>query len=172
MIIMTESAMDDNRTSLSPPSPDLTKSAGPSPTPTITAVRRPWYRRTLSGILWLAVDQWFLIMVGVLVAFASQVQVPARHQDLKNDIVNFLCVGLIFGITGLTLPTRVLAKNASRIWVHLFVQVFCFLLDSATVFGVVALIGMNHHFMDSALMIGLVYMGCISTTISSNVGAL
>ena len=84
-------------------------------------VRLSWYRRALAGALWLAMDQWFLLMVGVLVLVASQVQVPSKHEALKIEVVNFLCVGIIFCITGLTLPTRVLIKNASRIWLHLYV---------------------------------------------------
>ncbi|EIN13134.1 hypothetical protein PUNSTDRAFT_128818 [Punctularia strigosozonata HHB-11173 SS5] len=92
-------------------------------------------------MIWLLMDQWFLIMVGVLVLLASQIQVPESHQASKSDVVNFLCVGIIVAITGLTLPTQ------------------------ATVFGVVALLGTNHHFMDGGLMVGLVSMGCISTLV-------
>ncbi|EIN13133.1 sodium bile acid symporter family protein [Punctularia strigosozonata HHB-11173 SS5] len=145
------------------------RSATTSATPTIAERPRPWYRKLLAAALWFAMDQWFLIMVGILIIIASQVQVPAAHQSIKSEVISYLCVAIIFLITGLTLPTKILIASASRIWLHLFVQSFCFLLDSASVFAVVSIIGTNHHFMDGGLMVGLIFMGCIPTTISSNV---
>jgi solute carrier family 10 (sodium/bile acid cotransporter), member 7 len=147
-----------------------TQSGTTSATSTIAERPRSPARKLLADVVWLAVDQWFLIAVGILIAIASQVQVPASRQALKTEVISYLCVSLIFLITGLTLPTKVLLASMSRIWLHLFVQLFCFVLDSATVFGVVAALGTNRDFMDGGLMVGLIFMGCIPTTISSNVG--
>lgn len=135
------------------------------------ALRRakPAWRRHLASVGWLVADQWFLISLGFLVLVSSQVQVPRSQQDLKALATTYLCVALIFLITGCTLPTKVLLSNYRRWRVHIFVQVQSFLVTSAVVFGVVALCATNRTFMDPGLLIGLIVMGCITTTVSSNV---
>lgn len=124
---------------------------------------------TLSFVLWWLKEQWFLVALGILIAFASQVQVPESQQELKTTIVTYLCVSIIFFLTGCTLPTRTLLDNYSRWKLHLFVQVQCFLMTSAIIFGVVSLCALNRDFMDPGLLIGMIFSGCIATTISSNV---
>lgn len=99
-------------------------------------------------------DQWFLLALGVLIAIASQVQVPASQQELKTSVVSYLCVSIIFLMTGCTLPTRTLIDNYSKWKVHLFVQLQCFLMTSAIQFGVVSLVAKNKDFMDPGLLIG------------------
>ena len=114
-------------------------------------------------------EQWFLLTLGVLIAIASQKQVPEEQQDLKETVVTYLCVAIIFLITGCTLPTRVLLANYSRWKIHIFVQVQCFLMTSATVFAVVSAAATNQHFMDAGLLVGMILTGVVPTTISSNV---
>ncbi|CAF9932306.1 MAG: hypothetical protein GOMPHAMPRED_006546 [Gomphillus americanus] len=114
-------------------------------------------------------EQWFLLTLGVLIAIASQRQVPEAHQELKETVVTYLCVAIIFLITGCTLPTRVLLANYSRWKIHIFVQIQCFLMTSATVFAVVSATATNRHFMDAGLLIGMILTGVVPTTISSNV---
>lgn len=79
--------------------------------------------RRAKSVQWFLIDQWFLISLGVLIAISSQVQVPASKQQLKQTIVTYAAVAVIFGITGATLPTRVLLNNYSRWRIHLFVQI-------------------------------------------------
>lgn len=122
-----------------------------------------------SAIGWFIVDQWFLVGIGVLALVASQVQVPASGQKAKQTAVEYTSVSLIFFITGCTLPTKVLLQNAYRWKLHLFVQVQCYLLTSAIIFGIVSLCATNRNFMDPALLVGLIFAGCVPTTISSNV---
>ncbi|RDI87989.1 hypothetical protein Vi05172_g1775 [Venturia inaequalis] len=131
--------------------------------------RRKFWPSTIKSLLWYFKDQWFLIALGVLIAIASQVQVPASQQELKTTVVTYLCVSIIFLMTGCTLPTRTLIENYSRWKIHLFVQVQCFLMTSAVLFGVVSAAATNEDFMDAGLLIGLIFAGCIPTTISSNV---
>lgn len=114
-------------------------------------------------------DQWFLFVLGILIAIASQVQVPASQQNLKETVVSYLCVSIIFFVTGCTLDTQTLLNNYSRWKIHLFVQVQSFLMTSAITFGVVSACATNPHFMDPSLLIGLILMGSVATTISSNV---
>ena len=114
-------------------------------------------------------EQWFLVALGALIALASQVQVPASGQETKKTVVTYLCVAIIFFITGCTLPTRTLMESYSRWKLHLFVQIQCFLMTSAGMFGIVSACASNPDFMDPGLLIGLIFTGCIATTISSNV---
>lgn len=125
--------------------------------------------RWLEGVTWYLKDQWFLIVLAFLIVIASQVQVPADRQQVKETVVTYLCVSIIFLFTGLTLPTRTLLQNYSRWKLHLFVQIQCFLMTSAIVYGVVSACATNKDFMDPGLLVGLIFMGCVPTTMSSNV---
>ncbi|MCJ1401751.1 hypothetical protein MMC11_004968 [Xylographa trunciseda] len=133
------------------------------------AKRPPLWRRLLSHISFFVVDQWFLIALGALILLASQVQVPISQQSTKELVVTYLCVAIIFLITGCTLPTQVLLQNYKRWKIHLFVQSQSFLLTSAIAFAVVSLCALNPGFMDDALLVGIIFTGCVPTTIASNV---
>ncbi|OJJ42648.1 hypothetical protein ASPZODRAFT_20175 [Penicilliopsis zonata CBS 506.65] len=114
-------------------------------------------------------DQWFLVGVMIVILIASQVQVPVSQEQRTETVVSYLCITLIFFVTGCTLPTSALVQNYSRWQVHLYVQGLSFLLTSALTFAIVLLCAMDRHFMDDALLIGLLVTGCVPTTISSNV---
>lgn len=127
------------------------------------------WRRYASSIRWFLTDQWFLIALGCLILIASQVQVPASQQGEKELAVTYLGVAVIFLVTGCTLPTRVLLENYTRWKIHLFVQVQSFLMTSAVIYGVVSLCATNRNFMDPGLLVGMIFTGCVPTTISSNI---
>ena len=129
----------------------------------------PRWRHYLATIKWFSIDQWFLIAMTVLVLISSQVQVPASGQTHKETLVTYLCVAVIFFITGCTLPTKILLQNYARWKIHVFVQLQCFLLTSATIFGIVSICATNRSFMNSGLLVGMIFLGCVPTTISSNV---
>lgn len=139
--------------------------------------RQKFRPSTIKSILWYCKDQWFLIALGVLIAIASQVQVPDSHQELKTTVVTYLCVSIIFLMTGCTLPTRTLIENYSRWKIHLFVQVQCFLMTSAILFGVVSAAATNKDFMDPGLLIGELTLTSLETQeliyiqVSSSLGA-
>ncbi|OCK77160.1 hypothetical protein K432DRAFT_384911 [Lepidopterella palustris CBS 459.81] len=126
-------------------------------------------QKHLRSFKWLIQDQWFLFSLGVLIVISSQVQVPQSHQHVKETVVTYLAVSIIFFITGCTLPTRILLDNYFRWKIHLFVQLQCFLMTSATTFAVVSACATSTTFMDPWLLIGLIFAGCVPTTISSNV---
>ncbi|CAF9919911.1 hypothetical protein IMSHALPRED_004760 [Imshaugia aleurites] len=130
---------------------------------------KPKWHQHLSKAKWFLVDQWFLLALGCLILIASQVQVPASQQGQKEIVVTYLCVAVIFITTGCTLPTRVLMQNYSRWKIHLFVQMQSFLMTSAVVYGVVSLCATNRNFMDPGLLVGMIFTGCVPTTISSNI---
>src|ERR1700760_1433808 len=56
----------------------------------------------IKKILKLIIDQWFLLSLGLLIVVASQVQVPEEHQKLKSTLVSYICVSIIFFLTGCT----------------------------------------------------------------------
>jgi sodium/bile acid cotransporter 7 len=134
-------------------------------TPTNPSKRSDWFDIILTTLQ----DQWFLVGIGVVITIASQVQVPREHQKLKETLTTYLSVSIIFFITGCTLDTRVLIQNYSRWKVHLFVQGQCFLMTSAIAFGVVSATATNKDFVDPGLLVGLIFFGCVATTMSSNV---
>ena len=121
------------------------------------------------GIKWFCIDQWFLIVLACLIVISSQVQVPAQHQHTKEVAVTYGAVAVIFFITGCTLPTKVLIENYSKWKIHLFVQIQSFLMTSAITFAIVSICATNPSFMDPWLLIGIIFTGCVPTTISSNV---
>lgn len=129
----------------------------------------PTWHRYISSIRWFVIDQWFLLAFGCLVVLASQVQVPRPQQNKREIVVTYLCVAVIFIITGCTLPTRVLLQNYSLWKVHMFVQGQSFIMTSAIVYGVVSLCATHPGFMDPGLLCGFIFLGCVPTTISSNV---
>lgn len=136
---------------------------------TASSPRGPKWRQHLSAVKWFLIDQWFLLALGCLVLIASQVQVPASRQGKKEIVVTYLCVAVIFITTGCTLPTPVLMQNYSRWKIHLFVQIQSFLMTSAVIYGVVSLCATDRSFMDPGLLVGMIFTGCVPTTISSNV---
>jgi sodium/bile acid cotransporter 7 len=140
-------------------------------TATTTTTTNPSKRRPewIDIILTTLQDQWFLVGIGVVITIASQVQVPREHQKIKETLTTYLSVSIIFFITGCTLDTRVLIQNYSRWKVHLFVQGQCFLMTSAIAFGVVSATATKKDFIDPGLLVGLIFFGCVATTMSSNV---
>ena len=163
---------EDSNSSSSPLTPHGTRDHGLFSAPA-DGTRRQNISSSLqsasSAILNYFKEQYFLVGLGVIIAIASQYQVPRAQQDLKETIVTYFCVSLIFLITGCTLPSKVLLENYSRWRIHLFVQVQCFLMTSATTFGVVSATATNRNFMDPGLLIGMIFTGTVPTTISSNV---
>ena len=139
----------------------------PPPSPSPATLSRT--ERYLHALRTFAIDQWFLLALSILIIISSQVQVPLDQQSLKETIVTYAAVAVIFFITGCTLPTSVLIANYTRIKLHLFVQIQCFLMTSATTFAIVSIAATDHHFMDPWLLIGMLMTGCVPTTISSNV---
>ena len=124
--------------------------------------------RYSSAVWWLIRDQWFILTFAALILVASQTQVPSSGQKMKEIIVSYLCMAVIFLTTGCTLPTTLLVQNYVLWKVHLFVQVQCLFVTSAIMFGVVSLCATNQKFMSPGLLVGMILLGCMPTTIASN----
>lgn len=50
----------------------------------------------LKEAIHLLIEQWFLVSLGLLIAIASQIQVPADQQKLKRTVTSYLCISIIF----------------------------------------------------------------------------
>jgi sodium/bile acid cotransporter 7 len=50
----------------------------------------------LKEAIYILIEQWFLVSLGLLIAIASQVQVPADQQKLKRTVTSYLCISIIF----------------------------------------------------------------------------
>ena len=81
--------------------------------------------------------------------------------------VKWGCVIFIFFLSGLSLRTKQLGQEILRVRVHLFVQIFSFLVIPFSVYGLVFLLIKSSF--NRVLLIGLLIMSSTSTTISSNV---
>ena len=57
---------------------------------------KPRWRANIDLVVWFVMDQWFLIAMAMLIAIASQVQVPADKQQLRQTVVTYLAVAVIF----------------------------------------------------------------------------
>ncbi|KAK3721492.1 hypothetical protein LTR37_003048 [Vermiconidia calcicola] len=134
-----------------------------------TAAAKDGKPRWVQQSLDILADQWFLIALGILIAIASQVQVPMAQQERKRTLTSYICISIIFFVTGCILDSKILLQNYARWKIHLYVQVLCFIMTSAVVFGLVSAVATNHHFMDPGLLVGLIFLSCVATTISSNV---
>lgn len=130
---------------------------------------KSWVQRTSEAIQWFLKDQWFLCAIVLVIIISSQVQVPESQQAIKQVVVSYLAVSIVFFVTGCTLDTRILLRNYAKWRQHLFIQGQCFLMVSALAFAVVSLAATNSNFMNPWLLIGMILNGCQPTTMASNV---
>ncbi|KPI35766.1 uncharacterized protein AB675_1262 [Cyphellophora attinorum] len=130
---------------------------------------RSGIRRALDFAWFLLKDQWFLVGIGVVTLIASQVQVPLAQQNVKQLVVSYLSVSLVFFVAGCTIDTSILLANYAKWKHHLFIQLQCFLMVSALAYAVVRLAAISPSFMDPWLLIGMIFNGCQPTAMASNV---
>ncbi|KAF2730464.1 sodium bile acid symporter family protein [Polyplosphaeria fusca] len=159
---------ETNQTSESENSKNIKDQNGDHVAPS-TPQKRTMLKQCAQHILWFIKDQWFLITMLFLILIASQAQVPPQDQALKQTVINYLCVAIIFFINGCTIPTKILCDNLSRWKVHIFVQTQSYLLTSAISFGVASATAVNKTFMDADLLVGVIVLGCLPTAIAFNV---
>src|ERR1700761_6560828 len=84
-------------------------------------VKRSRIRRCLEILK----DQWFTIALGLVIAIASQGQVPLKYQERKRTLTSYICVSLIFFVTGCILDTKILLRNYAKWKIHLYTQTLC-----------------------------------------------
>ncbi|KAK4054691.1 LRR receptor-like serine/threonine-protein kinase RGI2 [Microbotryomycetes sp. JL221] len=125
-------------------------------------------------VLQVVLDQWFLIGIGVVIALAHSFPNVAKDNGaIKSEYtISFLAVAIIFFISGLSLP---LANLVKRIWdwkLHLVTHITSFLVFPAIVYAIVNCVRAadpDFERFDRYALVGMVVMGSVPTTISSNV---
>jgi solute carrier family 10 (sodium/bile acid cotransporter), member 7 len=109
---------------------------------------------------------WFLVGLALVIAFAAlQPWIGAPGGPLWPELTVHLAVAGAFLISGMTLPLARLREAAGQIRLHLFIQLFCFVLVPALVYAsrpLLAGLGASE-----ALIQGFVVLACLPITIAS-----
>ncbi|KAG9012638.1 hypothetical protein FRB94_005248 [Tulasnella sp. JGI-2019a] len=117
-------------------------------------------------------SQWFILGLGLAVGLAA----AFPHVGMKDGpleaqyTIEWGGIGLIFLITGLSISTEALVKQAKNYRLHLVTQIVSFLVFSAVVYAIVAIIrASGTHKIDSTVLAGLILMSILPTTVASNI---
>lgn len=117
-------------------------------------------------------SQWFFCLLGVFIALAYKFPNFARQGGLirAEYSIGYGAVAVIFLISGLSMSTQDLLKNALHWRVHLTVLSLSFLVTSAIIYGIALGIKAAHDGqIDPWLLVGMIVTHACPTTVSSNV---
>lgn len=118
------------------------------------------------------ISQWFIAGLGIAVGLAAAFpKVGMNGGSIRAEwTVKYGCIALIFLITGLSLSTEALIKQAKNYRLHIVTQVISFLGFSAVVYGIVAIIRASHTSkIDPVALAGIILMSILPTTVASNI---
>ncbi|WIA18481.1 hypothetical protein OEZ85_009936 [Tetradesmus obliquus] len=126
-------------------------------------------RSTCSKVYNYALAQWFILGLGVAIAFAAAVpKLGATKGWIRAEYsVKIPAIIIIFIISGLGLKTKALLSAAADLRIHVLVQGLSLAAIPAIGYGIALALrnnGFNDHLAD-----GLVIMACMPTTVSTNV---
>ncbi|CAF3008609.1 unnamed protein product [Rotaria sp. Silwood2] len=123
----------------------------------------------LSYILPTIRKYWFLIGLGCVIGLAYAFpNVGKTGGYIRSEwSVKWGCVILIFFFSGLSLRTKLLAKEFLHIRLHAVIQIYSLLIIPFTIYGLGLLL--TRLPINKTLVAGIVIMACTPTTISSNV---
>ena len=112
---------------------------------------------------------WFLIGLGIAIILAASFpHVAASGGPLHAEYtLKWGCVIVIFFLSGLSLPTRKLAKEFLYFRLHIFTQTFNLVFIPIVVYGFCLLLAKTSF--NKIFVAGIITMACTTTTISSNV---
>ncbi|KAG8906888.1 hypothetical protein FRC01_007870 [Tulasnella sp. 417] len=117
-------------------------------------------------------SQWFIGGLGLAVGLAAAFpKVGMNGGSIRAEwTVKYGCIGLIFLITGLSLSTEALIKQAKNYRLHIVTQLISFFGFSAVVYGIVAIIRASHTSkIDPVALAGIILMSILPTTVASNI---
>ncbi|CAF4071608.1 unnamed protein product [Rotaria sordida] len=123
----------------------------------------------LSNILLIIRKYWFLIglPISILIAYSFP-NVGKTGGYIRSEwTVKYGCIILIFFLQGLSLRTKQLANEVLRIRLHIFIQIYSFIIVPFLVYALSLLL--TRTSMNKTLIFGIIIMSSISTMISSNV---
>ncbi|KAG8976951.1 hypothetical protein FRB90_008990, partial [Tulasnella sp. 427] len=118
------------------------------------------------------ISQWFIAGLGIAVGLAAAFpKVGMTGGYIRAEwSVKYGCIGLIFLITGLSLSTEALIKQAKNYRLHIVTQLISFVGFSAVVYGIVAIIRASHTGkIDPVALAGIILMSILPTTVASNI---
>ncbi|KAF6262357.1 SBF-like CPA transporter family-domain-containing protein [Scenedesmus sp. NREL 46B-D3] len=126
-------------------------------------------RSTCSKVYHYMLAQWFIVGLGVAIAFAAAVpKLGATKGYIRAEYsIKIPAIIVIFIISGLGLKTKALLTAAADLRIHLLVQGLSLAAIPAIGYGVALALrngGFNDYLAD-----GLVIMACMPTTVSTNV---
>lgn len=123
----------------------------------------------LANVLW---SQWFLIGVGVVILVAYLAPNVARRGGYlaAQYTFSYVALGVIFLISGLTMPTKILYANLRNWKVHFITQSMCFIITPLFGLAIVECILASHQTSISPIVLaGIMIMLCSPTTVASNI---
>ncbi|CAF0951803.1 unnamed protein product [Rotaria sp. Silwood1] len=123
----------------------------------------------LSNILSIVGKYWFLIglLISILLGYCFP-NVGKTGGYIRSEwTVKYGCIIFIFFLSGLSLQTRQLTKEIFHIRLHLFIQVYSFIIIPFLVYALSLLLSRTS--MNKILIFGIIIMASMSTTGSSNV---
>ncbi|GJN91063.1 hypothetical protein Rhopal_004078-T1 [Rhodotorula paludigena] len=139
----------------------------------LSAAQRVW-RFVKRAFEFVFIEQWFLVGIGVVIVLAWRFPNVARQGGIIEAewSIRYLAVGIIFLISGLSIPPRNLYHRALDWKLHLACQITTFLLFPTIVFAIVSAVRAadpEHRRFHEWALVGLIVMGVMPTTVSSNV---
>lgn len=130
-------------------------------------------RDTWKKILFLILDQWVLIGMGVACLLAYLFPHIAEHGGVIRSeySILYVAVAYVFLVSGLSIPHQKLYTHMFNWRLHGLVQITSFIFVPAVVVALVHLILATDPagYIDRAVLAGYILTACIPTTIASNV---
>lgn len=120
----------------------------------------------MSGILSRLKPDWYIILIVAMVALASVL--PARGEAAPMfGLATKIAIGLVFFLHGAKLSREAVIKGVTHWRLHLLVLASTFILFPILCLGLAALPG---WITPVALAPGLIFLGCLPSTIQSSIG--
>ncbi|GAA5921470.1 hypothetical protein JCM1841_005472 [Sporobolomyces salmonicolor] len=137
-----------------------------------TAPAKAW--RWTKLVLQFLLDQWFVLGVGFVIGMAAAFPNVARPNGVLEAqwSIRYILVAIIFLVSGLTLPLRNLYLRLGDWKLHAVTQITSFFIFPSIVFAIINCVRAgdpNFERFDRYSLVGMMTMGVLPTTVSSNV---
>ncbi|CAN3376394.1 hypothetical protein DIURU_004288 [Diutina rugosa] len=140
--------------------------------PTVVTIRKNKVYKAISWVYHFLLDNWFFCLLGVFVGLAYKYPQFAKQGGMVRAeySIGYGAVAVIFLISGLSMSSRDLLKNALNWRAHFIVLTSSFLITSSIIYGICSGIKSAHnHNIDSWVLVGMIVTHACPTTVSSNV---
>lgn len=130
------------------------------------------YKKWLKPVIVFLIHQWFFIFLAAFIALAHSYPEFAKLGGTirAQYSIGYGAVAVIFLISGLTMSSRNLWKNALHWRAHFTVLSLSFLITSLIIYGIaLGIRRANNHNIDEWMLVGMIVTFACPTTVSSNV---